>query len=127
MNARDRGQLISDLSDYVGARMGLSFPRERWGDLERKIPWPLPHSDFLTSHHAFEWLLSSPVDKRKLEILSSCLTVGETFFFPGKKRASGAYRARRFPKSSMHMRRATGGCGSGARDAAPARNRIRWP
>jgi chemotaxis protein methyltransferase CheR len=81
MNAPAANNMISELSDHVGARIGLSFPRERWGELEKKIMSASAALGFPDTASCIEWLLSSRPDKRKLEVLSSCLTVGETYFF----------------------------------------------
>jgi chemotaxis protein methyltransferase CheR len=81
VNALILENLISDLSDYVTSRMGMSFPRERWGELEKKISLAADSLGFPDAVSCIQWLLSSRTDRRQLEILASCLTVGETFFF----------------------------------------------
>ena len=30
-------KLIADLNDYIGSRMGMKFPPERWGELIDKV------------------------------------------------------------------------------------------
>ena len=37
MNVLTSEKLISDLGNYVRSRLGLNFPREKWGELEKKI------------------------------------------------------------------------------------------
>ncbi len=81
MNALASENAISDLCDYVRSRMGLNFPRERWGELEKKIALAADSLGFPDAASCIQWVLSSRTDKRQLEILASCLTVGETFFF----------------------------------------------
>lgn len=81
MNALASESLISDLSDYIRSRLGMSFPRERWGELEKKISLAADSLGFPDAGSCIQWLLSSRTDRRQLEILASCLTVGETYFF----------------------------------------------
>jgi chemotaxis protein methyltransferase CheR len=85
MNAIASEKSISDLSAYVRSRMGLNFPRERWGELEKKIVLAVDSFGFPDTPSCIQWILSSRTDKRQLEILASCLTVGETFFFRENK------------------------------------------
>jgi chemotaxis protein methyltransferase CheR len=81
MNAPIPERLISDLSDYVGSRIGMSFPPERWQELTDKVTRAAGLLGFSSPASCIEWLLSSPADKKKLDAISGCLTVGETFFF----------------------------------------------
>jgi chemotaxis protein methyltransferase CheR len=81
MNATVSEKQLSDLSHYICSRTGMSFPRERWGELEKKIAAGAKAFGFSDTPACIEWLLSSVTDIRRIEMLSSCLTVGETFFF----------------------------------------------
>ncbi len=76
---------LSQLSDFVAARMGLHFPRERWHDLERGITSAAREFGFADTESCIQWLLSSPLKSSQIEILARHLTVGETYFFREKK------------------------------------------
>ena len=73
--------LLSRLSDLLATHVGLHFPRERWGDLERGIAAAVPALGASDADSCAHRLLSSPLTHREVEILASCLTVGETYFF----------------------------------------------
>ncbi|MFA6505127.1 MAG: CheR family methyltransferase [Treponemataceae bacterium] len=81
MNASVSRHAISDLSDYVRLRLGMNFPRERWDELEKKVVLAAESLGFEDAPSCIKWMLSSKTDKRQLEILTSCLTVGETYFY----------------------------------------------
>jgi len=69
------------LSEFVASRMGLHFPRERWGDLERNIVPAAKEFDFPDTEAFIQWLMKSTVSMEHLEILTSHLTVNETYFW----------------------------------------------
>lgn len=73
--------LTQRLGDFVAERMGLSFPAERAADLLRGIQSGAAEFGFSAVEECVEWLLSSPLSTRQLEILASHLTIGETYFF----------------------------------------------
>jgi len=75
----------SRLSDALGAQMGLHYPRERWGDLERGIRAAVPAFGMASIDACVDWLLSAPLSRHQIEVLASCLTVGETYFFREKR------------------------------------------
>jgi chemotaxis protein methyltransferase CheR len=77
--------MLEQLSELVGERMGLHFPRERWHDLERRIRSAAKEFGFKDSESCLQHLLSSSLSKSQIEILASHLTVGETYFFREKK------------------------------------------
>ncbi|MBA4396269.1 MAG: chemotaxis protein CheR [Syntrophus sp. (in: bacteria)] len=74
-------QLLKDISEYVGVRLGLNYPRERWTDLERAVKAIASESGFDDMETALRRMLSSPLTQKHIEIFSSHLTVGETYFF----------------------------------------------
>ncbi len=79
--------LLCRLSEFVADRIGLHFPRERWGDLERGIYAAArelcrPEKD---AESCLRGLASSELTKAQVEVLASHLTVGETYFFREKK------------------------------------------
>jgi chemotaxis protein methyltransferase CheR len=77
--------LLSRLSDFLVVQMGLHFPRERRGDLERGIATAASEFGMANVESCIRWLLSSPLTRDQIEILASHLTVGETYFFREKR------------------------------------------
>ncbi|MFZ2444827.1 MAG: CheR family methyltransferase [Syntrophobacteraceae bacterium] len=75
---------LSRLSEFVAARMGLHFPKERWRDLERGIT-AASRELGIDGKSCVKWLLSSLPTRSQIEILANHLTVGETYFFRDKK------------------------------------------
>ncbi|MEP0823480.1 MAG: tetratricopeptide repeat protein [Ignavibacterium sp.] len=81
MHQKLSSDLLSRFSEFVSKRMGLSFPGERWGELERGIYAAGAELGFHEPSSLVEWFLSAQPEKRHTEILASYLTVGETYFF----------------------------------------------
>lgn len=77
--------LLSQLSEFVTAQMGLYFPRERWRDLERGMGSAAQEFGFKDAESCIPWLVSSPLTKDQIEVLASQLTVGEAYFFREEK------------------------------------------
>lgn len=77
--------LLSGLSDFVAARIGLHFPQERWRDLERGLVAATPELGQPDAAACVRWLLSAHLTRSHIEILASHLTVGETYFFREKR------------------------------------------
>lgn len=77
--------LLSRLSDFLGAQMGLHFPAERWRDLGRGLSAAAREFGFTDTDACIQWLLASPLTRHRIEVLASYLTVGETYFFRDKK------------------------------------------
>ncbi len=73
--------LLGELSEFLGARLGLEFPRERWQGLERALLSASRELDFGDVESCVRTLLSQPLARREIETLASHLTVGETYFF----------------------------------------------
>ncbi len=72
---------LTRLSELLAGRIGLHFPPERWGDLERGIG-SAAHAFGLADAGSYaQRLLSTTPTHHEIEILASCLTVGETYFF----------------------------------------------
>lgn len=81
MNAYVPDSALASFSEYIRSRMGIHFPRERWDELERKIGAAAAALGFPDAGSCITWILSSRTDRRQLEVLASCITVGETYFF----------------------------------------------
>lgn len=77
--------LLSGLSEFLSAQMGLNFSRDRWPDLERGIVGATSEFGMASVEACIGWLLSGPLTKEQVEILASHLTVGETYFFREKR------------------------------------------
>lgn len=77
--------LLSQLSKFITSLMGLYFPESRFSDLERGIKHAAQEFAFTDTEAFIKWLLPSKLTKRHIEILSSHLTVGETYFFRDKQ------------------------------------------
>ncbi len=77
--------LLSGLSDFVAARIGLHFPQERWRDLERGLIAATPELGHPDAESCARWLLSAALTQSHIEILASHLTIGETYFFREKR------------------------------------------
>ena len=111
--------LLGQLSDFVADRLGLSFPPDRWADLERGILSAAPEFDFTSTGEFTRWLLSSTLSRSQIEILASHLTVGETYFYRDSK-AFKALEERILPelirareKSEKRLRIWSAGCCTG--------------
>lgn len=77
--------LLSCLSEFLATQIGLHFPRERWGDLERGMASAAREFGIPVMEECIRWLLSAPLTHRQIEILASHLTIGETYFFRDQK------------------------------------------
>lgn len=77
--------LLSELSDCISEQIGLYFPKKRWADLERGLEAATRQFDQPDSLSCVRWLLSAPLSRDQIEVLSRHLTVGETYFFREKR------------------------------------------
>ncbi len=73
--------LLSQLSERVGAQMGLHFPRERWRDLEAGIEAAARESGATDVTDYARDLLAARLTQRQIDELAHALTIGETYFF----------------------------------------------
>ena len=71
----------SQLTELIAERMGLHFPRERWGDLQRGLAGAAQELGFEDAAACVTCLLSAPPTKAQLQVLASHLTIGESYFF----------------------------------------------
>lgn len=85
MGMRIPDNLLGEFSRFVEANMGLSFPKEKWADLERGIRSAACEFGFGEAESCIRWLMSSHLSKGHVETLASHLTVGETYFFRDRK------------------------------------------
>jgi chemotaxis protein methyltransferase CheR len=85
MNAKINKEHLELLSLFVSKKFGLSFTKEKWGDLERgllDITRVFKFEDPLT---CINWIVNSDLTHTQIEILGSHLTIGETYFFREKQ------------------------------------------
>lgn len=73
--------LLPPLSEYLTAHTGLYFPQKRWNTLKQRIVAAAKDFHFEDVEAFIQWLLKTPLAQRQIELLSSRLTVGETYFF----------------------------------------------
>ena len=72
---------LSSLSAFLAKEMGLLFPRERWGELERGFAAAARQMGCRDSRECIERLTKAPLTRPQIETLAGVLTVGETYFF----------------------------------------------
>ena len=77
--------LLAQFSEFLAARIGLHFPKERWDDLERGMNAAAREFRFGDTESCIRRLMSSTLTRPQIEILASQLTVGETYFFRERK------------------------------------------
>jgi chemotaxis protein methyltransferase CheR len=77
--------LRRQLRDLVAQQIGLSFPPNRWTDLQRGLAGAVGELGFADLRTGAEWLVSASLTKTQLDVLASHLTIGETYFFREKK------------------------------------------
>jgi chemotaxis protein methyltransferase CheR len=73
--------LLSQLSEFISAATALQFSPERWDDLDRRAGYAAEEFSFHDKEAFVHWLLTSSLNKEQLEILTSHLTVSETYFW----------------------------------------------
>ena len=86
MTKRISDALLLQLGEVVARYLGLHFPKERWLDLQRGV-WGAAQ-ECGCEHDLDRYvqgLLSPALTQGPLEVLASCLTVGETYFFREKR------------------------------------------
>ncbi len=85
MNTMISDALLNKFSNFIENSIGLHFKKNRRRDLESKIGYVVKEFDFDSAESCIDWLMSSPLSRSQIEILASCLTIGETYFFREKK------------------------------------------
>jgi chemotaxis protein methyltransferase CheR len=73
--------LLARFSDFIAARMALHFPPSRWGELERMARSASKEMGYADPEALLEGLIASPLTMERIEILTSHLTIGETYFW----------------------------------------------
>lgn len=110
---------LAKFNDLIASRMGLSFPEERWPDLERGVTLAAREFGHKDAESCIQWLLSSLPTQAQIEILASHLTIGETYFFREEKTIEALEREilpdliRQRRSGYRHLRFWSAGCATG--------------
>ena len=110
---------LSSLSELISRRMGLQFKENRWNDLERNIAQAAKEFKFKDPEEFIDKLFASELNSGQMEILASCLTVSETYFWREPKVFETLVKkilpeiARQKEKSEKRLRIWSAGCSSG--------------
>jgi chemotaxis protein methyltransferase CheR len=74
-------QVMIRLMERVEVEMGLSFPKEKWRELQGCIRRMTESGNFEDEEACVDWLLSGAWDKAKSDLCALHMTIGETYFF----------------------------------------------
>ena len=77
--------LLSDFNEFLAVQIGLNFSGNRRSDLLRAMPAVSKELGFNDVESCIRSMMPSRLSRRQVEILSSHLTVGETYFFREKQ------------------------------------------
>jgi chemotaxis protein methyltransferase CheR len=69
------------LSEFIAANLALHFPKERWSDLEHTITAAAKEFGYTEVEDFIQRILSSPLTREHIEILTTHLTINETYFW----------------------------------------------
>jgi chemotaxis protein methyltransferase CheR len=76
--------LLKEFSGFIEVNMGLSFPEEKWAELEKGLQSVCKQYGSDNEETFARDAMSSALSKRQIEMLAAALTVGETYFFREK-------------------------------------------
>ena len=74
-------ELLAAVSHAVEAQLGLHFPPERWGDLERGLHGAAAELGFDRMENCARALACGGFTRAQTDALAAHLTIGETYFF----------------------------------------------
>ena len=77
--------MLARFSDFLAAKIGLSYPPKSWPDLARGLKAAARDLGCDSAEQCMRQLMLAPLSREQIEILASHLTVGETYFFREKK------------------------------------------
>ncbi len=78
-------ELLVKFSAMLADRMGLHFPEERWGELEKKLIPIMKSFEFTDMMSCLKWMLGQSLNNKQISVLAYHLTIGETYFFRDEK------------------------------------------
>lgn len=81
MGKRVSDKLLEEFNGYIEANMGLSFPKEKWVELEKGLQSLCKQYGSDNEETFARHVMSSAFTERQIEMLATALTVGETYFF----------------------------------------------
>jgi len=84
MNLSLSDQILNDLSRFITAHTGLSFPRPKWKTLSKSIAAAARETGFIEPAEYAQKILHAPSPADLIEPLVGHLTVGETYFLRDK-------------------------------------------
>lgn len=73
--------LLIEFSQFLSESFGLSFPKEKYNDLDRGVNDIMPLLNETDPSECIHHLKSRPLTNAQIEILTMHFTVGETYFF----------------------------------------------
>lgn len=76
---------LESFARFVGRATGLNFPRERLRDLSQKMAQLGREAGFEELDPYLLQLMSAPLSRQQLKVLSGALTIGETYFLRDPK------------------------------------------
>lgn len=76
---------LDEIRKFLLTKLGLDFSKNRKKDLYTKLNEAAKGFDFDDTEIFIDWLKRQPLDNEQSKLLSSYLTVGETYFFREKK------------------------------------------
>jgi len=75
--------------DFVRDQVGLDFPQKNWSSLRRTLSRGAASHGFISVAEFVKWITEISDHEKKIDILASLLTIGETFFFRDPKTFDG--------------------------------------
>ena len=72
---------LLQISEFVADHLALNFPKERWSDLERSITAAATEFGYTEVEKFIQRIISSPLTHEHVEILTTHLTINETYFW----------------------------------------------
>lgn len=72
---------LLQISEFVAEHLALNFPKERWSDLERNITAAATEFGYTEVENFIQRIMSLPMTHEHVEILTTHLTVNETYFW----------------------------------------------
>jgi chemotaxis protein methyltransferase CheR len=72
---------LLQISEFVAEHLALNFPKERWSDLERNITAAAIEFGYTEVENFIQRMMSSPMTHEHVEILTTHLTINETYFW----------------------------------------------
>ena len=73
--------VLAQLTEKIASRLGLHFPPEKRHEFVRGLEMAREEFGFPSEDATADFLLKSPLSQAQIEKLSSCFTIGETYFF----------------------------------------------